>query len=187
MKTSFLILSILFMLSMSIAPSNGQVKMSEYQPLNMNEMLLLPRIKSQKNNENYRKFRSVAERMVAYFEVNEIDDLFKFEILEMINEAEKNLTGDLVGKDAEIQKFDYRFQKITRDFEAREREGVTKLRLSYNAPIYNIPDHPIENSSVKVIGRSNDENTFIIGKYNDDYLKVKFKNLNGYVHKQFLK
>jgi len=172
---------------MSIAPSNGQVKMSEYKPLNMNEMLLLPRIKSQKYNENYKKLVSLAEKMVAYCEVNDIDDFFKFEFLQMVDENEKLITGDLVGKDAEIQKFDYRFQKITRDFEAREREGVTKLRLSYSAPIYNIPDHPIENSSVKVIGRSNEENTFIIGKHNDEYLKVKFKNLNGYVHKQFLK
>lgn len=176
----------LIILSISLTfpiTSNGQSKMSEYKPLNKNEMLLLPRLKSQKYDANMGKLIDLVQKMGNYMEVNETDELYYYQFEKLANEIKAVASGDLAEKDTEVQKLDFKAQKIIRDFESREREGVTMLQIKNGAQIYSKPYLPTEDDGSRYLGRYTKDHTFLNSEYNSRFYKVVHRGNFGFVSK----
>lgn len=152
--------------------------MSEYKPLNRNEMLLLPRLKAQKYDANMGKLIDLAQKMGTYMEVNETDDLYYYQFEQLAKEMKLVASGDLAEKDAEVQKLDFQGQKIIRDFETREKDGITKLRIKSSSKIYS---QPKEFSPIHQIGRYDPKQTFLVSQHDSKFYKVIHRGRNGYV------
>ncbi|WP_297335904.1 hypothetical protein [Algoriphagus sp.] len=178
---------------------------AKYNPMTFNELLFAPTIKSKKSDENFQKLISLHSKVLAYVEVykEEFDEKFNNEIVDFATKFDEILKGDLSSKEYEIQKLEFSFEKIQRDFENRLKNKSSAPPKSYSpqrkreesnaptkvvlgSPVYSMPILARESSNSKIIGYTKRYNYQLLEKYDEKFHKIKIEGKLGYISSNWI-
>jgi hypothetical protein len=180
------------------APPN----VAQYNPMTFDELLFAPKVKSQKSDENFQKLKSLHTKILAYIEVNkdDFDEIFNNEMVSLATKFDEIVKGDLSSKEYEIQKLEFGFEKIKRDFEKRPKnlnqiessrssplisknnvESNSPTKVELGVPVYSMPKLKRDYPESVILGYTKRYNYVLLEKFNEEFYKIRLNGELGYI------
>lgn len=181
---------------------------AQYSPMTFDELLFAPKVKSKKYEQNLQRLKLIYSKALGYTEIyiDDFDEQFKNDMLIFASEFDQIVKGDLSTKDSEIQKLEYQFQRMSKNFEARRLLSPKDLKSSdrtYAAneeipinnylffqngtSVYNSDEMMGNSPSGEVLGQLNGTRVFVLTKSSSVFYKIKIGNKIGFIQTKFEK